>query len=149
MQKKYIQPNVIAYSAGISACEKGQKFEKALELILDMQAKHIQPNGITYAVSIITCFRSGALHRALEVMKDFLHGHADHQTLISTKPMSECIGIFDWRGTSALQDYLVCLAQCEVTRLIDLNGSTLVSAGDPALNCSMVANDVLFSRIAE
>jgi pentatricopeptide repeat protein len=40
--------DVFHYSVAISACEKGRKWEKALELLEKMQAKEIEPDVITY-----------------------------------------------------------------------------------------------------
>jgi pentatricopeptide repeat domain-containing protein 1 len=39
-----MQPDVISYSASISACEKGLQWEKALELLSEMKTQGFQPD---------------------------------------------------------------------------------------------------------
>ena len=39
MQGRGLDPNVITFSAAISACEKGQQPERALELLAEMQGR--------------------------------------------------------------------------------------------------------------
>ena len=47
-------PNVITYSAAISAGEKGQK-PQALHLLRELQLRCLLPNVITYSAAISTC----------------------------------------------------------------------------------------------
>ena len=41
-------PNVISYSAAISACEKGYKFEEMLSMLRDMLSIRVDPNVTSY-----------------------------------------------------------------------------------------------------
>ena len=52
MQRKGLEPNMITYSAAISACEKGKQPDKALELLEDMQRKGLEPGMFTYSAAI-------------------------------------------------------------------------------------------------
>merc|ERR1712211_63662 len=55
MHKQSLEPNTITYSAAISACEKGQLPERALELLADMHKQSLEPNSITYSAAISAC----------------------------------------------------------------------------------------------
>ena len=48
-------PDVITYSAAISACEKGQKPQQALHLLQELQLRGLLPNVITYNAAISAC----------------------------------------------------------------------------------------------
>ena len=52
MQGQGLQPDVITYSATISACAKGHQPERALELLAEMQGRGLDPNVITYSAAI-------------------------------------------------------------------------------------------------
>ena len=49
MRQHGLEPDVITYSAAISACEKCQKCEKALELMAEMRQHGPDPNVICTA----------------------------------------------------------------------------------------------------
>jgi pentatricopeptide repeat protein len=55
MHGRGLDPNVFTYSAAISAaisaCEKGQQPERALELLAEMQGQGLKPDVITYFAS--------------------------------------------------------------------------------------------------
>ena len=55
MQRKCQEPDMITYSAAISACEKGKQPDKALELLEDMQWSGLEPAVITYNAAISAC----------------------------------------------------------------------------------------------
>ena len=48
-------PNVITYSAMISACEKGHQLEPAMEIFAAMQQQGVVPNVVTYSALISAC----------------------------------------------------------------------------------------------
>ena len=53
MQAQGIQPDVITYSAAVSACVKSKdQWQTALRLLAEMQAQGIQPNVITATAAI-------------------------------------------------------------------------------------------------
>ena len=69
MECKGVEPNTITYSALISACEKGRKWERALELLKEMECKGIVADTITYSALISACEKGGKWERALELQK--------------------------------------------------------------------------------
>lgn len=58
-------PNLITYSALISACEKGGKPEQALELFEAMLRRGVVPELITYNALISACEKGGKAEQAL------------------------------------------------------------------------------------
>ena len=60
-------PNVITYSALISACEKGRQPEQALEVFKVMSWQGVVPNVITYSAWISACEKGEQLEQPLEV----------------------------------------------------------------------------------
>lgn len=63
-------PNVITYSAAISACEKGQQWERALELLEQMQAQGVRPEAITFNAAISACEKCQQWERALGLLSE-------------------------------------------------------------------------------
>eukprot|EP00959_Pyramimonas_sp_CCMP1952_P083521 1746236-Pyramimonas_sp.AAC.1 len=46
MREAKLEPNVISYSAGISACDKGEQWQRALVLLSEMWEAKLEPNVI-------------------------------------------------------------------------------------------------------
>ena len=65
MPKAQIQPNVISYSAAISACEKGGQWQEALTLFEVMFKAKVQPNVFSYSAAISACEKGGQWQEAL------------------------------------------------------------------------------------
>ena len=59
MEARGLEPNVINYSAAISACEKKGEWEKALDLFRSMQVQGLKPSVLTYNSVIRACERGG------------------------------------------------------------------------------------------
>ena len=58
MPSKWLEPNVISYSAAISACEKNTPREKALSLLQEMPSEWLEPDVIRHSSAIGTCEKS-------------------------------------------------------------------------------------------
>ncbi|CAK0887382.1 unnamed protein product [Prorocentrum cordatum] len=78
MWEAKLEPNVISYSAGISACEKGGQWQAALTLLSEMrralallsemwEAK-LEPDVISYSAGISACKKSERWQRALTLL---------------------------------------------------------------------------------
>ncbi|CAK0873362.1 unnamed protein product [Prorocentrum cordatum] len=52
MMEKSLDPNVISYSAGISACAKGGQWQRALSLLREMHKVKVEPNSATALESV-------------------------------------------------------------------------------------------------
>merc|ERR1712226_1283361 len=70
MQRRGLQPDVITYSALISACEKACEPEKALELFVEMQRRGLQPDVITYSALISACGKACKPEKAHELFAE-------------------------------------------------------------------------------
>ena len=66
MRAAGITLNVISYSAAISACEKGQHWQRALELLEDRRAAGITSNVISYSAAISACEKRQQWQAALK-----------------------------------------------------------------------------------
>ncbi|CAK0863436.1 unnamed protein product [Prorocentrum cordatum] len=52
MWEAKLEPDVISYSAGISACEKGEQWQRALALLSEMWEAKLEPDVISYNAGI-------------------------------------------------------------------------------------------------
>ena len=78
MKENGVKPNVVVYSAVISACEKGgaNYTQMALTLFDELQEKKISPDQITFSALISACGKGGANYadealRRFDEMKKF------------------------------------------------------------------------------
>ena len=70
MKGRGLEPNVITYSAAISACEKGRRPDAALDLLAEMKARGLAPNVITYNAAISACEKGGRTDIALDLLAE-------------------------------------------------------------------------------
>ena len=61
MQQQGVMPNVITYSALISACEKGKQPEQALGLLQEMVDQLLTPNVVSFSAFISTSEKEQAV----------------------------------------------------------------------------------------
>ena len=55
MVSERLMPNVVTYSAAISACGKGQKPQQALHLLQELQLRGLLQDVVTYSAAISAC----------------------------------------------------------------------------------------------
>ena len=67
MQRQALEAIVITYSVIISACDKGQQPERALDLLAE---SGIHPNVITYSATISACAKGQQPEHALELLAE-------------------------------------------------------------------------------
>ena len=60
MKIRNIAPDIVSYSAAISACGKCRQWEKSLELFAEMKRMDIRPNVISYN-ALISSMEKGDL----------------------------------------------------------------------------------------
>jgi len=65
-----LAPNVVACSAAMSACGKGQRWVEALSLLCEMRSSAVPPNGFSYAAAIGACGKSGQWAQALALWEE-------------------------------------------------------------------------------
>ncbi|CAK0806722.1 unnamed protein product [Prorocentrum cordatum] len=77
MQEVKLEPNVMSYNAGISACEKGEQWQRALELLGKMQEVKLEPSVITYNAGIVACRRCGQWQQALSLLGEMRNSYLE------------------------------------------------------------------------
>ena len=70
MLKAKVVPDVISYSAAISACEKGGEWQKALKLFEAMLKATVAPNVFSYNATISACEKGGQWQQALNSFEE-------------------------------------------------------------------------------
>ena len=70
MPRKALLPDVISFSAGISACEKSGNWQQALQLLSDMQADGVQADVICINAGISACEKAGQWQMALHIFSE-------------------------------------------------------------------------------
>ena len=61
---------MITYNAAISACEKGQKPQQALQLLLELPLRGLLPDVITYSAAISACEKGQKPQQALHLLQE-------------------------------------------------------------------------------
>ncbi|CAK0836621.1 unnamed protein product, partial [Prorocentrum cordatum] len=61
---------LVSYSAGISACEQGEQWQRALALLSEMREVKLEPNVISYSAGISACEKGEQWQRALALLSE-------------------------------------------------------------------------------
>merc|ERR1712226_930698 len=67
VQRHALAPDVITYSAAISACEKGKQPQTAMSLLASMQRHGLTPNAIAYKAAISSCEKGQQTCKAMSL----------------------------------------------------------------------------------
>eukprot|EP00747_Dinoflagellata_sp_TGD_P122231 gnl/TRDRNA2_/TRDRNA2_173576_c1_seq18.p2 gnl/TRDRNA2_/TRDRNA2_173576_c1~~gnl/TRDRNA2_/TRDRNA2_173576_c1_seq18.p2 ORF type:complete len:121 (-),score=35.12 gnl/TRDRNA2_/TRDRNA2_173576_c1_seq18:568-930(-) len=94
MEHAGLKPNVVTYSAAISACEKGQQPEKALELLHQMQERKLVPDVVAYSAAISSCERGTKPEKALELVREMQHRQLVPEVITYSAAIGACQ---EWR----------------------------------------------------
>ncbi|CAK0858602.1 unnamed protein product [Prorocentrum cordatum] len=71
MREATVEPDAIfSYSAGISACEKGEQWEQALALLSEMREAKVEPDVISYSAGISACEKGDQWQRAVALLRE-------------------------------------------------------------------------------
>ncbi|CAK0867585.1 unnamed protein product [Prorocentrum cordatum] len=70
MWESKLEPSVISYNAGISACEKSKQWQRALSLLAEMRKSRLEPNVISYNAGIYACERCGPWWQVLSLLSE-------------------------------------------------------------------------------
>ena len=62
-----VQRDTITYNSALSACEKGEHWQRTLGSFERMRGEDVQRNTITYNATIRACEKGGQLQQALEL----------------------------------------------------------------------------------
>ena len=61
---------LVTYNAGISACEKGEQWQRALALLSEMWEATLRPSVTSYGAGMSACNKGRQLTRALSLFRD-------------------------------------------------------------------------------
>ena len=65
MRAEKLLPNIVSYSASISACEKGEQWQMALHLFNAIPKAMLTPTEISYNATISSCEKGQQWQQAL------------------------------------------------------------------------------------
>ncbi|CAK0899307.1 unnamed protein product, partial [Prorocentrum cordatum] len=68
---------LVSYNAGISACEKGEQWQRALELLSEMLKAKLEPSVISYHAEIVACARCGQWRQALSLLGEMRNRYVE------------------------------------------------------------------------
>lgn len=117
-----ICPNVVTYSAAISACEKAGRMDEALVLLNELKAidsddPMMRPNVVTYSATISACEKAGWVNEALALLDELRAlGQSDPalrpNVITYSAAISACMGAGQadrarWLVAQAIRDEVV------------------------------------------
>ena len=70
MKSRSVEPDVISFSAAISACGAGGQWERALSLLEEMRTRGVEPNVYSFNATISACEKAGQWERALALLEE-------------------------------------------------------------------------------
>ncbi|CAE7826434.1 unnamed protein product [Symbiodinium sp. KB8] len=92
-----VVPNVISFSAGISACEKGGEWQVALYLLSQMPAAGVVPNEISFSAGISACEKGGEWQMALLLLSQMPLARAVPNEISFSAGISACEKRGEWQ----------------------------------------------------
>jgi pentatricopeptide repeat protein len=85
-----IDPDVITFSAAISACTTGGQWEKALDLFREMQSRGIDPDVITFSAAISACEKGRQWEKALDLFREMQSRGIDPNEITYNATIAAC-----------------------------------------------------------
>ncbi|CAK0910328.1 unnamed protein product [Prorocentrum cordatum] len=70
MREAKLEPDVVCYSAGISACENGEQWQRALALLGEMWEAKLELDVISYSTGISACEKGQQWQPALALLSE-------------------------------------------------------------------------------
>ncbi|CAE8627385.1 unnamed protein product [Polarella glacialis] len=96
MERSSLGPNVITYSAAISACTEYKHWEAGLHLLRRLQSGQESPNVITYNAAITSLEKSFKWEMALEVFSELLKSNLNPTEVSFSAAVSACRHGHNW-----------------------------------------------------
>ncbi|CAK0847313.1 unnamed protein product [Prorocentrum cordatum] len=90
MQTTKLDPNVVSFNAGISACEKGKQWQRALALMSEMRETKLEPDAISYNAGISACERCGHWRQALSLFGEMFESSLEPDELFYNLVITVC-----------------------------------------------------------
>ena len=79
---------LVSYNAGISACEKGDQWQRALALLSEMREAKLEPSVISYSAGISACEKGEQWQRALALLSEMWEAKLEPDVIYTTIPGS-------------------------------------------------------------
>ncbi|CAK0868361.1 unnamed protein product [Prorocentrum cordatum] len=95
-------PPPLSYSAGISACEKGEQWLQALWLLGKAREIKLEPNIISYSAAISACEKSGKWQQALSLFGELREARLDPDVVSFGAAISACEKGGQWQRALVL-----------------------------------------------
>jgi pentatricopeptide repeat protein len=89
-REKLNRPDVISYSAAISACEKGSQWQRALDLLKEMREQDVQPDLPCFNAAISACEKGSQYQRALELLDEIQEQGLEPDAISFSAAISAC-----------------------------------------------------------
>ncbi|CAK0865090.1 unnamed protein product [Prorocentrum cordatum] len=87
----------LSYSAGISACEKGVQWQRALVLISDMREAKLEADVVSYNAGISACEKGGQWQRALALLSEIWEAKLSPSITSYSAAISACEKCWQWQ----------------------------------------------------
>ncbi|CAK0824928.1 unnamed protein product [Prorocentrum cordatum] len=81
---------LIMYNAGISACEKGEQWQRSIALLSEMLNAKLVPDVITYSAGISACVKGVQWQRALALLREMCEAKLEPDAILYGAGISAC-----------------------------------------------------------
>ena len=82
---------MISYNAAIIACEKGNQWAKALDLLQEMTNSGIEPNVISYSAAISACEKGSQWEKALGLLQEMTNSGIEPNVISYSAAIKACV----------------------------------------------------------
>ncbi|CAK0824926.1 unnamed protein product [Prorocentrum cordatum] len=82
--------SLIMYNAGISACEKGEQWQRSIALLSEMLNAKLVPDVITYSAGISACVKGVQWQRALALLREMCEAKLEPDAILYGAGISAC-----------------------------------------------------------
>ena len=96
------RPDVISYSAAISACEKAGRCDAALSLFQTMREDDVRPDVISYSAAISACEKAGRCDEALSLFQTMREDDVRPDVISYSAAISACEKAGQWEKALSL-----------------------------------------------
>eukprot|EP00438_Fugacium_kawagutii_P031975 Skav234152 [mRNA] locus=scaffold2592:207880:209484:+ [translate_table: standard] len=92
-----MQPNLVTYSAAISACQSAAQWQEAVFLFGKMRSKEMLPNVITYSAVLSACDKGGQWERSLKLLQEMGESQVLPDSVACGAALSACERGLQWQ----------------------------------------------------